>query len=244
MSAWLCQMGLWRIINKSWKQPKLDLIVATKDANGKVIALTAEKHKVNAKIKLGHGVSLKCCVLAKEKATGDIYAHLSPSQHTLIHPYEEDPATMWGKLLKIYSQQIPGMCFGTYNTIFSIVQQPDELLQAVACRASGALVSAGALVTMYFVFCFRDHVLSHTVYKPGGVTETSHCCLSSYHDLQSIPASQIYLLKRKSKAFDAFKLFKAMVEKQYSAVIRFFHEDKGGKYIGHKWDVLCDEHSI
>jgi hypothetical protein len=37
---------------------------------------------------------------------------------------------------------------------------------------------------MDFVFRFRDHVLSHTVYKPGGVTETSHCCLSSCHDLQ------------------------------------------------------------
>jgi transposase InsO family protein len=54
----------------------------------------------------------------------------------------------------------------------------------------------------------------------------------------------IYLLKRKSKAFDAFKLFKAMVEKQYSAVIRLFHEDKGGKYIGHKWDTFCGEHGI
>jgi hypothetical protein len=139
MSAWLCQMGLWRIINKSWKQPKLDLIVATKDANGKVIALTAEQHTVNAKIKLGHGASLKRCVLAKEKATGDICAHLSPSQHTLIRPYEEDPAAMWGKLLKIYSQQIPSMRFGAYNAIFSIVQQPDELLQAVAGCASGAL---------------------------------------------------------------------------------------------------------
>jgi hypothetical protein len=37
---------------------------------------------------------------------------------------------------------------------------------------------------MDFGFRFRDHVLSHTVYKPGGVTETSHRCLSSYHDLQ------------------------------------------------------------
>jgi hypothetical protein len=54
----------------------------------------------------------------------------------------------------------------------------------------------------------------------------------------------IYLLKRKSEAFDAFKLFKAMVEKQYDAVIRFFHEDKGGEYIGHKWDALCGEHGI
>jgi hypothetical protein len=54
----------------------------------------------------------------------------------------------------------------------------------------------------------------------------------------------IYLLKRKSEAFNAFKLFKAMVEKQYNAVIRFFHEDKGGEYIGHKWDAFCGEHGI
>jgi hypothetical protein len=56
---------------------------------------------------------------------------------------------------------------------------------------SGGSVSAGALVTMDFEFCFRDHVLSHTVYKPGGVTGTSHWCLSSYHNLQSIPASHL-----------------------------------------------------
>jgi hypothetical protein len=54
----------------------------------------------------------------------------------------------------------------------------------------------------------------------------------------------IYLLKRKSKAFDAFKLFKAMVENQYDAVIRFFHKDKGGEYIGHKWDAFCGKHGI
>jgi hypothetical protein len=45
-------------------------------------------------------------------------------------------------------------------------------------------VSTGALVTMDFGFRFRDHVLSYTVYKPGGMTETSHRCLSSYHNLQ------------------------------------------------------------
>jgi hypothetical protein len=54
----------------------------------------------------------------------------------------------------------------------------------------------------------------------------------------------IYLLKRNSKVFDTFKLFKVMVEKQYSAIIRFFHEDKGSEYIGHKWDVFCGEHGI
>jgi transposase InsO family protein len=56
--------------------------------------------------------------------------------------------------------------------------------------------------------------------------------------------TRIYLLKRKSEAFDAFKLFKAMVEKQYDAVICFFHEDKGSEYIGHKWDASCGEHGI
>jgi hypothetical protein len=54
----------------------------------------------------------------------------------------------------------------------------------------------------------------------------------------------ICLLKRKSKVFDTFKLFKAMVEKQYDTVIRFFHKDKGGEYIGHKWDAFCGEHGI
>jgi hypothetical protein len=54
----------------------------------------------------------------------------------------------------------------------------------------------------------------------------------------------IYLLKRKSKEFNAFKLFKAMVEKKYNAVIRSFHEDKGSGYIGHKWDAFCSEHGI
>jgi transposase InsO family protein len=54
----------------------------------------------------------------------------------------------------------------------------------------------------------------------------------------------IYLLKSTSEAFNAFRLFKAMVKKQYNAVIHFFHKDKGGKYIGHKWDAFCGEHGI
>jgi hypothetical protein len=62
-------------------------------------------------------------------------------------------------------------------------------------RINQQVVSAGALVTMDFGFCFRDHMLSHPVYKPGGVTETSHHCLSSYHNLQSILASQVRALR-------------------------------------------------
>jgi hypothetical protein len=79
---------------------------------------------------------------------------------------------------------------------------------------------------MDFGFRFRDHVLSHTVYKPGGVTETSHCCLSSYHnlqvsrlcyiicclssyhDLQSILASHKHLLRYVAGTIDFCLLYK------------------------------------
>jgi hypothetical protein len=54
----------------------------------------------------------------------------------------------------------------------------------------------------------------------------------------------IYLLKHKSDAFEAFKTFKAMVEKQYNLPILCFHEDKGGEYIGHVWDEFFAEHGI
>jgi transposase InsO family protein len=54
----------------------------------------------------------------------------------------------------------------------------------------------------------------------------------------------IYLLKHKSDAFEAFKTFKTMVEKQYNLPILRFHKDKGGEYIGHVWDEFFAEHSI
>jgi hypothetical protein len=69
MTARLRQLGLWHIIDESWERPKLDLIVATKDTDGKVIALTAEQQLVNAKIKLDHGASLERYLLAKEKVS-------------------------------------------------------------------------------------------------------------------------------------------------------------------------------
>jgi hypothetical protein len=70
------------------------------------------------------------------------------------------------------------------------------------------------------------------------LTSSGYCYWLTFID-GCLHYAWIYLLKRKSKAFDAFKLFKAMVEKQYSTIIRFFHKDKGGKYIGHKWDAFC-----
>jgi hypothetical protein len=54
----------------------------------------------------------------------------------------------------------------------------------------------------------------------------------------------IYLLKHKLDAFNTFKMFKAMVEKQYNLPILCFHKVKGGEYIGHVWDKFFAEHGI
>jgi hypothetical protein len=54
----------------------------------------------------------------------------------------------------------------------------------------------------------------------------------------------IWLLKKKSDAFEAFKAFKACVELQFGALIECLHDDKGGEYIGHLWDAFFAEHSI
>jgi transposase InsO family protein len=60
----------------------------------------------------------------------------------------------------------------------------------------------------------------------------------------------IYLLKRKSDVFEAFKAFKAFVELQYSVSIECLHNDQGGEYIGHIWDTyfaetgICHKHTM
>jgi hypothetical protein len=54
----------------------------------------------------------------------------------------------------------------------------------------------------------------------------------------------IYLLQKKSETFDAFMQFKAMVEKQFDKSILCLHDDKGGEFIGIKWDVLFAQHGV
>jgi hypothetical protein len=54
----------------------------------------------------------------------------------------------------------------------------------------------------------------------------------------------IYLLQKKSETFDAFTQFKAMVEKQFDKSILYLHDDKGGEFIGIKWDAFFAQHGI
>jgi transposase InsO family protein len=54
----------------------------------------------------------------------------------------------------------------------------------------------------------------------------------------------IYLLQKKSKMFVVFTQFKAMVEKQFDKLFLCLHSDKGGEFIGIKWDVFFAQHGI
>jgi transposase InsO family protein len=54
----------------------------------------------------------------------------------------------------------------------------------------------------------------------------------------------VYLLRKKSEMFDAFTQFKAMVEKQFDKSTLCLHDDKGGEFIGIKWDAFFAQHGI
>jgi hypothetical protein len=104
----------------------------------------------------------------------------------------------------------------------------------------------------------------HTDPFPAKVSHHATCMLECIHsDLHMVPTATvsgycywmmfinnwlryrwIYLLKHKSDAFEAFKTFKAMVQKQYDLPMLCFHKNKGGEYIGHVWDKFFAEHGI
>jgi hypothetical protein len=54
----------------------------------------------------------------------------------------------------------------------------------------------------------------------------------------------IYLIRKKSEMFNAFTQFKAMVEKQLHKSILCLHNNKGGEFIGIKWNAFFAQHSI
>jgi hypothetical protein len=70
---------------------------------------TTAQQTLNAQMKVKHGESLKCFLIAKEKAAGDIFTHLSRSQHVHIKGIEDDPSSMWDTLATVHVQQVPGM---------------------------------------------------------------------------------------------------------------------------------------
>ncbi|KAG8947321.1 hypothetical protein FRC04_010897 [Tulasnella sp. 424] len=54
----------------------------------------------------------------------------------------------------------------------------------------------------------------------------------------------VYLLRKKKEAFECFKDYKALVEKQTGHLIKCLRDDKGGEFIGKKWDAFMTEQGI
>ncbi|RDY14473.1 hypothetical protein CR513_00462, partial [Mucuna pruriens] len=54
----------------------------------------------------------------------------------------------------------------------------------------------------------------------------------------------VYLIKRKGEAFEVFKRFKAIVEKQCGYSIKVLRKDGGGEYTSHDFHSYCDKEGI
>ena len=54
----------------------------------------------------------------------------------------------------------------------------------------------------------------------------------------------VYLLKQKSQAFDVFKSFKAIAEKQSNKFIKVLRSDGGGEYMSNEFMDFCKHYGI
>ena len=54
----------------------------------------------------------------------------------------------------------------------------------------------------------------------------------------------VYFLKLKSKFFDHFKVFKALVENQYGRELKILIYDNGGEYFKFYFIIYCEDSGI
>ena len=54
----------------------------------------------------------------------------------------------------------------------------------------------------------------------------------------------VYFLQEKSEAFEAFKSYKALVEKEVGNPIKVLRTDRGGEYNSHEFANFCENHGI
>jgi hypothetical protein len=88
--------------------------------------------------------------------------------------------------------------------------------------------------------CDSIHSNLHKVPVP---TASSYCYWITFID-NWLQYGWIWLLKKKSNAFEAFKALKVFVKLQFGALIKYLHNNKGSKYIGHLWDVFFAQTGI
>jgi hypothetical protein len=153
-------LNMWRIMDDKWTEPELSLIEQEVKEDGKKVPLITEQQTLNAQMKVKHGESLQRFLIAKEKAAGNIFAHLSRSQHVHIKGIEDDPSAMWDTLAAVHEQQVPGMQFNAYNKLFGIIKGAEESLPSVAGCISEALICVQSLCPSGFTLETLDNKLA------------------------------------------------------------------------------------
>ena len=56
--------------------------------------------------------------------------------------------------------------------------------------------------------------------------------------------SWVFFLKHKSKTFENFKKFKALVEKQSECSVKTLRSDRGGDFNSNEFNIFCEENGI
>lgn len=140
MESRLRQLGCFRIVTGESQEPSPPmLIAATRDTQGNEEELPQAGQILNGSLLLEYTKLLNAYRDKEEKAAGEILAHMSRSQQTLVKDKLSDAKGIWDALKLVHVQQVPGTRFSAYNELFGIVKGPEETLPAVAARVEDAL---------------------------------------------------------------------------------------------------------
>ena len=116
--AWFMRQGLWGIVSgRTLKPVPVDeKAVTTQEAAA--IESWAEK---------------------AERAAGELYLLVSPSQKVHFQGISNDPCAMWKKLESVHLQKRPGARFNAYDALFGIKKASDESLSALMARVDSQM---------------------------------------------------------------------------------------------------------
>ena len=76
-----------------------------------------------------------------DKASGQLYLMVDPSQRVHFNGLTDDPVKMWDAIKNIHVQQRAGTRFNAYDDLFNIRKAEDENLQSLINRVDKAVIA-------------------------------------------------------------------------------------------------------